>query len=452
MKALNHAPPIAGRSFTPIVASTAPNKNTAIKTNSCARTIFRYFLYGFAIITIIGIPFLVAYLCCTRLNTEDVQLPHNHTLLLNGFFENPIKGENIPPERRDRYVRTQRADIDKRLQTQLTRSQGHGEKGGMNSFTFIEALPPSQRDQDPLAFDASEYNSHYITDSYQAIGCCQCQGRRDTMEDEVLIESFPFREAIVPLFGIFDGHGGSEASKYIKDNIKNRLHEVLQATSGHFLDTTVAIWNALKIVFVVLSDEFNSQDAQHQAGSTAVIAIILDGRLWIANVGDSRAILVPPLGKKGYSLSEDAKPSIEYYAKGIRARGGQVDREGRVSGINIARAIGDSKSCGALSARSKVVALPLSDIPEGSHLILASDGLYAKATTQQVIEGVQNKVAADERNGQETSIRMLAESLARSAYTAGSRDNISVVAIRMCGERIRPKDLFKEPSSQRPKQ
>ncbi|OGN58689.1 MAG: hypothetical protein A3C42_01330 [Chlamydiae bacterium RIFCSPHIGHO2_02_FULL_45_9] len=57
-----------------------------------------------------------------------------------------------------------------------------------------------------------------------------------------------------------------------------------------------------------MKGEFN----EPQSGTTATVAMILDGKLWTANVGDSRTIL-----DNGIQLSEDAKPTDTHYRKGI---------------------------------------------------------------------------------------------------------------------------------------
>lgn len=58
-----------------------------------------------------------------------------------------------------------------------------------------------------------------------------------------------------------------------------------------------------------------------QGGSTAVTAILVNGRkLWVANVGDSRAVLLK--GGKPIQMSIDHDPNVERSV--IESRGGFV--------------------------------------------------------------------------------------------------------------------------------
>jgi protein phosphatase 1L len=65
-----------------------------------------------------------------------------------------------------------------------------------------------------------------------------------------------------------------------------------------------------------------------QGGSTAVTAILLNGRkLWVANVGDSRAVLLK--GGRPIQMSTDHDPNVERSA--IENRGGFVSNMPGVS-------------------------------------------------------------------------------------------------------------------------
>jgi protein phosphatase 1L len=67
-----------------------------------------------------------------------------------------------------------------------------------------------------------------------------------------------------------------------------------------------------------------------QGGSTAVTAILIDGRkLWVANVGDSRAVLLK--GDQAIPMSTDHDPNVERSV--IENRGGFVSNMPGVSSI-----------------------------------------------------------------------------------------------------------------------
>jgi len=259
-----------------------------------------------------------------------------------------------------------------------------------------------------------------------SVGICSAKGHRPTLEDTHLATSFSLNlESTtypVELFGIFDGHGGPEASSYMKENLQRELNETLIKHCSKGL-TDENIWNALKLTFVILNAKFKHPIA----GTTATVVMILNGKLWTANVGDSRTIL-----DTGIQLSEDAKPAKLRYKNGIENRGGTVIDDGihgRIDGTDIgpnqalatARAVGDHHYGIRVSARPKITCIPLPE--QGTHLILTCDGIYDVATTKQVAESV--------RMHRELSADQIAKDLVYSAYIADSQDNLSAMVVKL---------------------
>ncbi len=128
--------------------------------------------------------------------------------------------------------------------------------------------------------------------SYE-VGISHFIGYRDAMEDEHLATSFDLvigdRHYPIQLFGIFDGHGGPLVARYMSDNLRRKLNETLYEFNRAGL-TEAGIWKALKMTFVRLNEDLKNLHGQvaYQQGSTATVAMILDNKLWTANVGDSR--------------------------------------------------------------------------------------------------------------------------------------------------------------------
>ena len=59
-----------------------------------------------------------------------------------------------------------------------------------------------------------------------------------------------------------------------------------------------------------------------KSGSCAVVSLIVGDVCYVANVGDSRAVLSGESGKKVYPLSLDHKPTEEKEMKRIKEGGG----------------------------------------------------------------------------------------------------------------------------------
>lgn len=114
-------------------------------------------------------------------------------------------------------------------------------------------------------------------------------------------------------FGIFDGHGGNSCADFLRD----RLHTFVVAESTFPEDPKEAI----KIGFEKAEEEWTSKHALSgsvadgneqivdRSGSCAIVILIIDEMCYVANVGDSRAILSGESGSRIFPLSRDHKPT-----------------------------------------------------------------------------------------------------------------------------------------------
>ena len=78
-------------------------------------------------------------------------------------------------------------------------------------------------------------------------------------------------------------------------------------------------------------------------GCTACSALITPTKIYVANSGDSRAVLARKSGEKcvAVDMSEDHKPELEREKKRIEKAGGFVE-DNRVKGVlNLSRSLGD---------------------------------------------------------------------------------------------------------------
>jgi len=280
----------------------------------------------------------------------------------------------------------------------------------------------------PLMTDIIGINSQQERDALggKRVGLASCQGQRPTMEDQDLaiysLFSIKDEKYFFDLFGVFDGHGGTAASAYVRDNILVYLTKALEDNNKEVL-TEEGIFNALKECFKRLDADYKGSD-----GTTATVALILEGHIWVANVGDSRTILVTE--DKIVQASEDAKPSMKRYAKKIEKLGGFVLADRVNSTLATARAIGDKDILGkkgecCVSPHPKITCYPIKDFMKG-YLVLASDGLYDVATTNEVGQAIQEMGRANE------STRTMSQRLVSNAIIfAHATDNVSVLVVKL---------------------
>ncbi|KAF8649302.1 hypothetical protein HU200_064362 [Digitaria exilis] len=134
------------------------------------------------------------------------------------------------------------------------------------------------------------------------------------MEDYHFADLVDVKGNDLGLFAIYDGHLGDTVPAYLQKNLfSNILKE-----EEFWTHTDRAITKAYeKTDQAILS---HTPDLG-QGGSTAVTAILVNGRkLWVANVGDSRAVLLK--GGKPIQMSIDHDPNVERSV--IESRGGFV--------------------------------------------------------------------------------------------------------------------------------
>ncbi|KAK8966394.1 putative protein phosphatase 2C 25 [Platanthera guangdongensis] len=123
----------------------------------------------------------------------------------------------------------------------------------------------------------------------------------DSIEDRSQVEIG--RRAI--FVGVYDGHGGADAAQYISGNLFAHLIELAQARSTI---SEAIIRNA----FAATEDGFlelvrTTREASPSiaaVGSCCLVGLIWDGKLYVANCGDSRAVLGRYLGTSTNLIAE----------------------------------------------------------------------------------------------------------------------------------------------------
>ncbi|XP_010535496.1 PREDICTED: probable protein phosphatase 2C 9 isoform X2 [Tarenaya hassleriana] len=215
------------------------------------------------------------------------------------------------------------------------------------------------------------------------------------------------------LFAIFDGHMGDSVPAYLQKHLfSNILKE------GEFwVDPRRSIAKAYeKTDQAILS---HGSDLG-RGGSTAVTAILINGRkLWVANIGDSRAVLCR--GSEAIQMSTDHEPRTERVS--IEDRGGFVSNlPGDVPRVNgqlaVSRAFGDKSLKTHLSSEPDIKEVTLDSSTD--ILVLASDGLWKVMSNQEAVD-----IARRLKDPQKGAKELTAEALRRE-----SKDDISCVVVR----------------------
>jgi serine/threonine protein phosphatase PrpC len=228
------------------------------------------------------------------------------------------------------------------------------------------------------------------------------------------------------LMGVFDGHGdcGELAARFVRDNIETTL---ISLCARYRSDLATA----LRMTFMQINQRLIHQQEHYMAlsGTTACTCFVDGTALYVANVGDSRAVLGKRNSKSlvvAVPLSADQTPYRADERKRIRAAGGLVmsyhqlqgnapmhdnwnvtlgretDSSGdpprvwksgsqfvgapQLPGAAFTRSIGDS-----IAEKIGVIAEPeisthTLSLPEDTVIVLASDGVWEFLTNQAAVD------------------------------------------------------------------
>lgn len=219
----------------------------------------------------------------------------------------------------------------------------------------------------------------------------------------------------VGLFAIYDGHMGDAVPAYLQKHLfSNILKE-----EDFWRDPIRSINKGYERTDQVI---LSSENSEHfgRGGSTAVTAILIDGqKLYVGNVGDSRAVL--SRGGQVIQLSIDHEPNAE--KSSIEDRGGFVSNiPGDVARVNgqlaVSRAFGDKNLKSHLRCDPDVMHVDIDC--ETDLLILASDGVWKVISNEEAI-----KMARKIKDPLKA-----AKQVALEAVYQGCKDDISCIVVR----------------------
>ena len=105
------------------------------------------------------------------------------------------------------------------------------------------------------------------------------------MEDRHVVHGMLGGEQ-VSLYGVFDGHGGSQAAQYCKDHVGKALVNAVEFPNDPK--------KALKKAILSVDNAYLNEAMKHNRddGTTLIVTMVTKDTITCANVGDSRAVLV----------------------------------------------------------------------------------------------------------------------------------------------------------------
>eukprot|EP00931_Biecheleriopsis_adriatica_P083124 TRINITY_DN5665_c0_g1_i2.p1 TRINITY_DN5665_c0_g1~~TRINITY_DN5665_c0_g1_i2.p1 ORF type:complete len:598 (-),score=91.67 TRINITY_DN5665_c0_g1_i2:41-1834(-) len=275
------------------------------------------------------------------------------------------------------------------------------------------------------------------------VGMAEMNGFRTSMEDAHVIHA----EDSWGFFGVFDGHGGDQCSKYIARRIEEQL------TKDGLPPDDVAV----KDLVLRLDKEF--LDTGVSSGSTGTFVIVKppDGpggkyHLRVGNIGDSRVLLgradgtIFPGPGTDSGLTTDHKPDHPSERERIERTGGHVESVMGVSRVNgdlaVSRAFGDSQhktTGGPSQCDHPVTADPELQEFECSctdFLMLVCDGISeGDFPNAEVVKFAAERLKPLADNG-DVDPAKAAMAVCHEAIRKSSKDNLSCMIVLLGGGKV----------------
>jgi len=227
--------------------------------------------------------------------------------------------------------------------------------------------------------------------------------------------SSPFSHSLTPRLSAHVRAGSG-----LVQQLQTHIHRVLEAE----------FMTAIKQAYTKTSQQIKGMgDAASYGGCTAVSVVVWyhplsrETKLYAANVGDSRALLIREGGRpellSHLHIGRDASEQER-----VKKAGGRIMSNGRLAGcLEVTRAFGDlgMVSFGLISTP---YIMETTLLPTDSHLIVSSDGLFDVLSydeTAKVLVG----------SGPEVSAQQLAFVLIEMAMKRKAHDNLSVIIVKL---------------------
>ncbi len=206
------------------------------------------------------------------------------------------------------------------------------------------------------------------------------------------------------LYIVCDGMGGHKAGDYASRYTVERI--IASVSRSRWSDPVRVLREAIKKANEILVVEAQEDEDKQGMGTTVVAATIVDDKLYVANVGDSRLYV---LNEKIEQITKDHS----YVEEMIRM--GKVDREDARTHEKrhvITRAVG-------ATAKIDIDVFEV-DVKEGDTILMCSDGLTSMVTDERIYQISLSSMHAD----------VICNALVNEANKNGGHDNITVIVIK----------------------
>ncbi|KAJ4896410.1 putative protein phosphatase 2C 49 [Raphanus sativus] len=229
-------------------------------------------------------------------------------------------------------------------------------------------------------------------------------------------------------YAVFDGHGGSEAATYVKQNAIRLLFEddkfpqTSEVNSVYVEEVETSLRNAFLQADLALAEDCSISSS---TGTTALAALISGRILMVANAGDCRAVLCRK--GKAIEMSHDHRPINLPERRRVEESGGVIE-DGYLNGeLSVTRALGDWDMKRPHGSKSPLISEPeikqITLTEDDEFLVIGCDGIWDVLTSQEAVGIVKRGL-----NRHDDPARCARE-LVMEALRLNTFDNLTAVVV-----------------------
>jgi len=250
-------------------------------------------------------------------------------------------------------------------------------------------------------------------------------------------------------FAVFDGHGGSACADFLRD----QLHHYIVKQSSFPDKPKKALEKAFRAAEAAWKEiALKNRSAIETSGSCALVMLTIGDTCYVANVGDSRAVLSADNGAKAYALTKDHKPGDEGERARIYEGGGEVYQSKITAGnlsipgvhrvnpgrLSVSRTFGDIQAKDERYGGNHNVLIAEPDIrvfrvlENFDFIMLACDGIYDKLSNKEVVQHAWNTLRSRSDNFHKQCGKA-ADAVIKAAMSKKSMDNVTALLVAFNG-------------------
>ncbi|XP_034942633.1 protein phosphatase 1B isoform X2 [Chelonus insularis] len=272
--------------------------------------------------------------------------------------------------------------------------------------------------------NTEKYNEHGSGNDLR-YGVASMQGWRVEMEDaHRAITGLEGGLSDWSYFAVFDGHAGALVSAHSAEHLLDSIVETEEFKSEDVI-------KGIHSGFLRFDHKMRDlpEMSEDKSGSTAVCAFISPKHIYIANCGDSRAVLYS--SRCPVFSTRDHKPALPAEKERIQAAGGSVMVE-RVNGsLAVSRALGDYEyknvegrgPCEQLVSPEPEIFVRDRDMEHDEFLVLACDGIWDVMTNEDLCNFIYSRLLLTD------DLEDVTNQVIDTCLHKGSRDNMSIVLV-----------------------